>query len=98
MRKATAVTKLRARAHALKRMGAVSLYLFGSTARNQAVKDSDLDIFIDIPPRARFSLLDLAAIKRYLESELASAVDITTRGSLHPKLRRGIEQTAIRIF
>lgn len=98
MRKTSAIAQLKSRAGALRKMGATSLFLFGSTARNAATKGSDLDIFIDIPRRARFSLLNLAAIKHYLEDELRAPVDITTRGGLHPKLRRGIEQTAIRIY
>jgi uncharacterized protein len=33
---------------------------------------SDLDLFIDYDPESRFSLLDLAGIKVYLEEELGS--------------------------
>lgn len=79
-------------------MGATSLYLFGSTARNEAMASSDLDIFIDYDPGRRFSLIDLVGIKQFLEEELEVDVDVTTRNSLHPMLRTDIEQSAVRIF
>ncbi|EGP57760.1 putative nucleotidyltransferase [Agrobacterium tumefaciens F2] len=82
----------------MKSMGATSLYLFGSTARNEAMASSDLDIFIDYDPGRRFSLIDLVGIKQFLEEELEVEVDVTTRNSLHPMLRTDIEQSAVRIF
>ena len=47
MNRAEALKKLRSFAGALKARGATSLYLFGSTARNKAGGNSDLDLFID---------------------------------------------------
>jgi predicted nucleotidyltransferase len=38
------------------------------------------------------------ALKNYLEDELGLKVDITTRDSLHPSLRGGIERSAERVF
>ncbi|MDH7801689.1 MULTISPECIES: nucleotidyltransferase family protein [unclassified Rhizobium] len=98
MTRTDAIRKLKQHAHAVKSMGATSLYLFGSTARNEAVASSDLDVFIDYDPGRRFSLLDLVGIKQFLEEELAVEVDVTTRNSLHPLLRTDIEQSAVRIF
>lgn len=92
------IEKLRQHADAVKGMGATALYLFGSTARDEAQASSDIDLFIDYDPGKRFSLLDLVGIKQLLEEELAIEVDVTTRSSLHPMLREGIEQSAIRVF
>jgi predicted nucleotidyltransferase len=78
--------------------GATALYLFGSTARDEAHSGSDIDIFIDYDRSRKFSLLDLAGLKNFLEDELAAKVDITTRDSLHPLLREGIEKSAIRVL
>ncbi|MBP8938223.1 MAG: nucleotidyltransferase domain-containing protein, partial [Agrobacterium sp.] len=47
MKRTDAIRKLKRHAHAVKSMGATSLYLFGSTARDEALASSDLDIFID---------------------------------------------------
>lgn len=79
-------------------MGAVSLYLFGSAARSEATADSDLDLFIDYDQARRFSLLDLVGIKQFLEEQMATEIDITTRDSLHPLLKDDIERSATRVF
>ncbi|MGN6469296.1 MAG: nucleotidyltransferase family protein [Rhizobiaceae bacterium] len=98
MNRNDAIARLRQTADAVRGMGATALYLFGSTARNEAEAASDLDIFIDYDAGGRFSLLDLVGIKQHLEEELAMEVDVTTRSSLHPMLRADIERSAIRIF
>jgi predicted nucleotidyltransferase len=72
MKRSEALRKLNAHAGAIKALGATSLYLFGSTARNKANAGSDIDLFIDYDPRGRFSVLDLVAAKRLLEEALAS--------------------------
>lgn len=98
MNKAIAIENLRQHAHALRGMGATALYLFGSTARDEAGASSDLDVFIDYDSHRKFSLLELVGIKQFLEEKLAIKVDVTTRNSLHPMLRRDIEQSALRVF
>lgn len=98
MTRTEAIARLIQHADAIKALGATSLYLFGSTVRDEARSDSDLDLFIDYDPQGRFSLLDLAGIKVYLEEELGVETDVTTRGGLHPMLREKIERSAIRIF
>ena len=72
--------------------------MYGSTARDEARPDSDLDVFIEYDPAARFSLLDLVGIKLELEDRLGIQVDVATRDGLHPRLRKRIEHSAIRIF
>lgn len=79
-------------------MGAISLYLYGSTARDEAGSSSDMDLYLDYDPSSRFNALDLVGIKQFLEDRLGLAVDVTTRDGLHPRLRADIEKSAIRIF
>jgi predicted nucleotidyltransferase len=98
MKRDDAIRQLTAHADAVKAMGVTALYLFGSTLRNEASEESDLDLFIDYDQATKFSLLDLAGIKLYLEDELRLPVDVMTRDSLHPLLSEGIQQTAIRVF
>ena len=93
-----AIKALRQHADAVKSMGATSLYLFGSTARNEATETSDLDLFIDYDGAKKFSLLDLVGIKQFLEDELDVDIDVTTRSSLHRSLKQEIENSAIRVF
>lgn len=98
MNRTDAIEKLQQHADAVKGMGATALYIFGSTARNEAGRSSDLDLYIDYEPAKRFSLLDLVGIKQFLEEKLSVEVDLTTRSSLHPMLRADIEQSAVRVF
>ena len=93
-----AIAEIATRAEALRARGVASAYLFGSTARGEAGPDSDLDVFIDVDPNARFSLLDLAGVHRILNETIGRKVDVTTRESLHPKLRGEIERDAVRVF
>jgi predicted nucleotidyltransferase len=98
MMRAETIARLQANAAALRVRGATALYLFGSTARDEAHSGSDIDIFIDYDRSRKFSLLDLAGLKNFLEDALAAKVDITTRDSLHPLLREGIEKSTIRVL
>ncbi|SOC35245.1 hypothetical protein SAMN05892877_101257 [Rhizobium subbaraonis] len=98
MKKSEAIEHLQKNADAIRAFGATSVYLFGSVTRDEADDDSDIDLFIDYDPRALFSLIDLASIKLLLEDELSVEVDVTTRDSLHPRLKATIEKSAIRVF
>ncbi len=92
------IAKLKERSTVLRNMGATELYLFGSMARDETTVGSDVDIFIEYDRGRRFSLFDLVSLKQFLEDEIATAVDITTRSSLHPELKNEIENSAIRVF
>jgi uncharacterized protein len=98
MNRTEAIKKLRTFVTALKERGATSLYLFGSTARNQATSKSDLDLFLDYDPRSKFNAFDLVAAKRLLQQGMGVEVDLTTRNGLHPLIRKKIESEATRIF
>jgi hypothetical protein len=98
MTRQDAIAALREQASAVKALGATGLYLFGSTARDDAGLESDLDLFIDHDRGSRFSLVELIGIKQLLERRLGVQVDVTTRDSLDPLLKGGIEASAERVF
>src|SRR5258708_30518564 len=98
MKRSEALRKLKSHADALKALGATSLCLFGSTARNKANAGSDIDLFLDYDPRGRFNVLDLVAAKRLLEKGVGVEVDLTTRNGLHPLIRQQVEAEALRVF
>ena len=52
--------------------------LFGSYARDEATEESDIDIFVKMPPK----MFDRIAIKHLLQEELGKEVDII-RGHKH---------------
>jgi predicted nucleotidyltransferase len=98
MNRTQTVAKLQSYADAIKALGATSLFLFGSIARNENNSNSDLDLFVDYDPNGKFNALDLVDIKFLLEDRLGLEVDVTTRDSLHPMLRDDIEKSAVRVF
>ncbi len=98
MNRTEALKRLHAFTGALKARGATSLYLFGSTLRNEANAQSDLDLFLDHNPRGKFSAFDLVAAKRLLQEGLGVNVDLTTRSGLHPLIRKKVEAEATRVF
>jgi predicted nucleotidyltransferase len=98
MRKSEAIERLKSNAEAVRALGATSLYLFGSVARDEAKTASDIDLFIDYDPKSRFNAFDLIGIKLMLEEKLEAPIDITTRDGLHPRLKSKIEETAMQVF
>ena len=98
MRKHDALRHLREHADAIKAIGATSMYLFGSTARDEAGEASDLDLLIDYDKESRFSAIELLRIKHYLSDALAIDADVTTRDGLHPLIRDAVVASAERVF
>ena len=97
MTRADVIASLKARAADIHEFGATSLYLFGSTARGEALDDSDIDLFVDYDPE-RFSFVELIRLRERLSQILGRSADLTTREGLHPLLRPQIEAEAIRII
>jgi predicted nucleotidyltransferase len=97
MDRETAVTRLRHHAEELRAEGVVALYLFGSTARDQARKASDVDLFFDYD-NPKFSLVELVRVKDRVNAILGVDADVMTRDSLHPMLKKRIEASAFRVF
>jgi uncharacterized protein len=78
-------------------LGVQALYLFGSTARDEAGADSDIDLFID-PDYARLGFVELFRLETRLSEALGRPVDLSTRKGLHPLIRPEIERNAIKVF
>jgi predicted nucleotidyltransferase len=97
MERRTAVARLREHEAELRRLGVERLYLFGSTARDEARPESDVDLFFD-HERGTLSLFKLMDVKEAAARILGQETDIMTRASLHPVLRDRIEAAALRIF
>jgi len=69
----------------LKRYDVKRASFFGSFARGEAKKDSDIDILVEF--RGNKSLLDLVKLEMELEKVLKKKVDIITYNSIHPLLK-----------
>lgn len=71
----------------LKRQGVTKAAFFGSFARGDTKKRSDIDILIKYEDKSNKSLLDLVRLQFELEEKLGKKVDLLTYKSIHPLLR-----------
>lgn len=92
------VAELLALEKPLRQRGLTSLALFGSVVRSTARPDSDIDVLVDVAPDAQFSLIDLVAVKDFLEDQLGRRVDVITRGGLEPAIRDRVLGEAEAVF
>ena len=97
MDRAAAIARLKVHEAELRRLGVQSRYLFGSTARNEAGPESDVDLFFDYE-RGKFGLFQLMDVKDAAARILGRKADIMTRDSLHRALRSRIEADALQVF
>lgn len=98
MQRAAAIERLSALEPELRSQGVSALYLFGSTARDEASATSDVDLLFDVAPDSRFSLFDQARIGRELSERLRARVEFLPRRALHPMLRSAVEAEQVRVF
>lgn len=91
-------TQLKALEEPLRERGLSALALFGSTARDTARPDSDVDVLIDIARDVSFSLIDLVSVKDFLEDRLGRTVDVVTREGLDPAIRDRVIREARAVF
>jgi predicted nucleotidyltransferase len=97
MRKDLVVEKLRVHADAIRAYGVTALYLYGSTARDEAGAASDVDLFADVDYQ-RFGFIPFMDLREYLANLLGCRVDFTTRNALHPNLGDRITSSAVKVF
>ncbi|MEA1888552.1 MAG: nucleotidyltransferase family protein [Pseudomonadota bacterium] len=75
--------------------GVTDLALFGSTSRDTAGPQSDIDILVTFDGPATSSCY--FGLQFYLEDLLGSPVDLVTDKALRPELRPYVEQEAIHV-
>lgn len=77
------------------RRGASNVRIFGSVARGQDTKRSDVDLLVDLP-RGR-TLMTLAALSAELSDIVGAEVDVSTEGVLKPDVRRQALAEAVKL-
>lgn len=75
------------------RFGVTRLALFGSTARDTATSDSDVDVLVDFDGPATSKRY--FGVQFYLEDILGCPVDLVTEKAVRPELRPYIEQERV---
>lgn len=83
------------KARLVREFGVTELACFGSTVRDDATADSDVDILVafDGPATSQRYF----GVQFYLEDLLGRPVDLVTQKALRPELRPGIEAEAVRV-
>ncbi len=80
----------------LKRNDVVHAGIFGSFARGDAKKSSDIDILVEF--KGRKSLFDLAGLELKLEKKAGRKVEVLTYKSINPLLKRRILDEEVSIL
>ena len=90
----TALAIIKGHQDELKSLGVVSLSLFGSTARGEAAKNSDVDVAVRLEPIAGgfayFGRLD--DIERRLSEILGARVDVIAEPAVRPQIQEEIDR------
>lgn len=92
------IATLRQNEAALRARGVSHAALFGSLARGDNRPDSDIDIMIEIDPRANIGLFEYVGITQYLEDLFPARVEVANRNYLKPLVRPTAERDAIYAF
>ena len=76
----------------------VKAYLFGSYARGENNKNSDIDILVTFDKDAKVSLFDHVGMTYDLQDILGIDVDLITEGTLLPFAKKSAENDKILIY
>lgn len=79
----------------VERFGVTRLALFGSTARDEAREDSDIDIVVGFDGPATSK--KYFGVQFLLEDQLGCPVDLVTEKALRPELKPFIEREAVNV-
>ena len=71
------------------------LGIFGSYARGEQKKSSDIDILVKFSPDA--SLFDFVGLGNYLEDKLKIKVDVVSERGIRPELRGNIVKGVLKV-
>ena len=100
MTKAEALARLRSREDDLRKLGITNLAIFGSTARNEARPDSDVDLVASVDYDAVRALgpFNFFGIEGKIEEMLGPKVDFMTEPSRNDRLRVEIDRDRVHVF
>ncbi|MGA2053989.1 MAG: nucleotidyltransferase domain-containing protein [Bradyrhizobium sp.] len=82
----------------LQERGVTNLAMFGSRARGDHHRASDLDLLVDVREGKKFSLLDLIGISQIISDKLGVPATLFMRRSLEPEMADNIRLDVIEVF
>jgi len=73
-------------------------WVFGSYARGEATRKSDMDIMVRFDKNATITLIDYAKIMNDLSDYLHKKVDLVSEGTLYEFIHESVEQEKILVY
>ena len=73
-------------------------WIFGSYARGEETRKSDIDVMVRFDKNARISLLDYVGIKLDLEEKMHKKVDLVEEGQLRRWAQESAENEKILVY
>jgi len=73
-------------------------WVFGSYARGEETRKSDLDIMVRFDKSKRITLIDYAKIMNNLSDILRKKVDLVSEGTLYDFAKESVEQDKILVY
>ena len=98
MNSAEVLETLRSSESALRERGVMHAALFGSVARGDGRRDSDIDIMIEVDPNARITVFDYIELKEYIAKLFDEPVDVVNREGLKSYVRPAAMADAVYAF
>jgi uncharacterized protein len=95
---AALVRGLRVHADEIRQQGVVSLAIFGSRARGDERRDSDLDVLVATDPERPFTLYELVRVERLLGRLTGLDVHVSTREGFRPHRLHRILRDAVSVL
>ncbi|MBI4383077.1 MAG: nucleotidyltransferase family protein [Nitrospinae bacterium] len=94
MNRKTIIQKIEVNRDSIRRFGVRKLGLFGSHARGQGTRKSDLDFIVEFDVKSFDAYMDL---KFYLEKLFKRPVDLVLSDAIKPRLRPIILKEAVHV-
>ncbi len=82
----------------LKKSGVSRAHIFGSYARGDAKKTSDLDLLVTFKKNKKVTLLGLLGLQFQIEDLIGKRVDLITEESLCKHMRSNVNKEKKRLF
>lgn len=81
-----------------KRRGVIRASVFGSFARGEQAKNSDVDFLIEYDPDRKITLFDLSGLIEELKEALKRDVDVITQDGLSKYIRKNVLNDSLEIY
>ncbi|MCW5771056.1 MAG: nucleotidyltransferase domain-containing protein [Rhodospirillaceae bacterium] len=89
---------LRACQAELEARGVLHAGVFGSVARGEVGRSSDIDIYVELDESRHLSVYDFVGIRQFLEAALSGRVDLVEREAMKPRVRENARIDSVDAF